>query len=93
MKDYNEITREEFYKFKHIKAQIEFTQNEMMGIVNLSRLYVNRFTPSCISCSNSFRETINGVRSFYLQHKDEWEKILAEKENPTPTPKKNVKSK
>ena len=93
MKDYKEITREEFNQFVQIKKQIEFTKDEMMGIVNISRLYVNRFTPSCISCSNSFRDTINGVRSFYLQYKDEWEKILAEKENPTPTPKKSTKSK
>jgi hypothetical protein len=87
MKTVKDITQEEFDLFVKYKAQYEWTNNDMMGVVNLSRMYVNPRTPSCLSCSNSFRETLNTLRSFYLNNKDEMERILLEKQNSNGTTK------
>lgn len=76
MKNWTEITKEEFEYLKKIKTQYEWTNNDMMGVVNFSKTYVNPRTPSCLSCSGNFRETLNSVREYYLLHKDEIEQNL-----------------
>jgi hypothetical protein len=73
MKDWKELTHEEFNQLKDIKARLDWTKDSMMGVVNISKQYINQATPDCLSCSGNFRETLNNVRSFYLLHKDEWE--------------------
>lgn len=73
MKNWKELTQEEYEQLKDIKTRIDWDKDKMMGVVNISLQYINPATPSCLSCSSSFRETLNNVRSFYLLHKDEWE--------------------
>jgi hypothetical protein len=73
MKKWTEVTQEEYEQLKDIKSRIDWNKDQMAGVVNISLQYINPATPSCLSCSHSFRETLNNVRSFYLLHKDEWE--------------------
>ena len=73
MKDWKELTKEEFELLKEYKTKTDFDKNSMMSVVNLTRQYVDPRVPDCLSCSGSFRDTINKLRSFYLLHKDEWE--------------------
>jgi len=93
MEPYTSVTREEFNNMIKWHRQTEYTNDELMALVNMNRKYVNPRTPTCLSCRGNLRETKNQLMSFYLEHKEQIELNLAEKENPAPTPKKNVKTK
>lgn len=90
MKNWTEITREEFEQMTQFKKQYEWNKDDMAAVVNLTRLYVNQHAPSCLSCGSQFSETLTQLRSFYLEYKDKMEQILKEKEEiaKTPQPKK-----
>lgn len=91
MRTWKEITREEFDRMTEYKTRYEWDNNKMADVVNLSRAFVNPHTPTCLTCHSSFRETINNLRSWYLQYKDQIEQMFAEQD--AKTTKKNVKSK
>ncbi len=78
MKDWKELTREEFDNLGRWKVQMAYTADELMGMVNLSRAFVNPRTPSCLTCASNSRETKEKLMSFYLQHKEEWEIMFAQ---------------
>ena len=85
MKKSSEVTREELTFLQYIKENISFNQDEMMGIVNFSRLYINPHTPNCLNCQGTFMDTLGWVRSFYLQYKDEIDARLTLAEKPIET--------
>ena len=80
MKSPLEITREEINEMKRLR-QIAFdnangigdgyNKNDLASLSNLSRLYVNAKTKSCIDCGGNFQEIKNSLNSFYLQHVEE----------------------
>ena len=73
MEKHTSVTQEEFDQMSKWHRQTNFTTDEMMGMVNLNRKYVNVHTPNCMSCHNNLRTTKNELMSFYLLHKDEIE--------------------
>lgn len=79
MKKYTDITPEEYEHLKRIHRQTEWTNDEMMAVVNLNKAYVNPRTPGCLTCSGSFRDTLNELRSFYLHYKEQIEENLKKK--------------
>ena len=94
MKDWKELTQEEFNSLKQWKGQIAYTESEMMGLINLSRAFINPRTPTCLSCSSNMRDTKEKLMSWYLSHKEEWEQMFAAPEAiETITPKTNGKAK
>jgi len=82
MKTVSEITQEDYDQFVSFIGKTDWTTNEMNSVVSISRLYVNPRTPSCLTCSSYFRESLNNVRAFFLNNRAEMELILSNKQQP-----------
>lgn len=80
MKKLEEITREDFEKFKFHKTKIEYTQPEGMDLVNLVRTYINDRQASCFSCGSALRDAKTAANEFYYAFGEQMEAIVLEKE-------------
>lgn len=78
MQKHTDVTQEELDQMAFIHKALSFSKDEAMGIVNLSRKYVNPHTPDCLSCSSNLRDAKNALCSFYLLYKDEIQVRLAQ---------------
>lgn len=78
----NEMTREELNAFKQHKSKISYSQAEQMELLNLVRKFINQNVPSCLACSNNFRDIKTMANEFYNNFHQEIENRLNSTENP-----------
>lgn len=67
---FKDVTQEEYDTILRWKGQISYTQDELMGMVNMNRKYVNPRTPSCLSCQGSMRTTKGELMSWFIFNQD-----------------------
>jgi hypothetical protein len=60
------INQAEYDNLKRYHKAISYNNDELMDMVNLSRRFVNKNTPSCLTCHSSMRDTKTALMSWFL---------------------------
>lgn len=81
MKTYNDITIEEYEMLLSFHRKFEFNQDELAGMYNFVRQYVNPHIPTCLSCHGNLREAKNMMMVYFNKYREQIEERLLKKQD------------